>query len=137
MIDIGKILPEIKWKTSRSSGAGGQHVNKVETRVELIWSIDDSDAFDDEQKSLLKLKLAANTNKKGLFGIACDTHRSQLKNKEVAVRKFERILVVAFKEKKKRKPTKPSKAAVNERIKAKEKRGEIKKSRSVLRIGRE
>jgi len=129
MIDLEKILSEIKWKTSRSSGAGGQHVNKVETRVELLWNPDESAHFTDEQKEKIKTKLASHINKKGLLSVDCDTHRSQHKNKEVAVKKFEKLLQSSFKEKKKRKPTAPGKGAIEKRLKEKTVRSEVKKGR--------
>ena len=129
MKELGKILSEVKWKTSRSSGAGGQHVNKVETRVELLWNVAQSEAVSPDQIQIIFQKLATYINKKGVMSVACDSSRSQLKNKELAEKKFGKLLIAAFKEKKKRKATKPSKAAINERIKSKEIRSEVKQGR--------
>ncbi|OCX51363.1 peptide chain release factor 1 [Mucilaginibacter sp. PPCGB 2223] len=106
----------IQYKTSRSGGAGGQNVNKVSTKVELLFSISDSDVFTDEEKALLLGKLQSRLNKDGLLQIVCDEERSQYLNKEIALDKLADILTRALHQPKKRKKSKPSKAAIAARL---------------------
>ena len=101
---------EITYKTSRSGGKGGQNVNKVSTKVELLFSIDASNLFTDEEKKLLKGKLQSRFNKDGLVQVVCDTERSQYMNKEKVVERLMVLLTNALHQPKIRKPTKVSKA---------------------------
>lgn len=107
---------DVQYKTSRSGGKGGQNVNKVSSKVELLYSISDSTLFTDEQKALLTSKLQSRFNKDGLLQIVCEEERSQYLNKEKALEKLLAILTKALHQPKKRKASKPSKASVAARL---------------------
>src|SRR5215469_9843346 len=107
---------ELTWKTSRSGGKGGQNVNKVSTKVELLFSISSSALFSDEEKELLRQKLQSRFNKDGLVQVVCDEERSQYLNKEKAVERLVQLLTAALHKPKVRKPTKVSKAAKQARL---------------------
>lgn len=129
MIPIADIAQELNWKTSRSSGKGGQNVNKVETKVELLWDFNASTLLSDAQKTKITERLTNAINKEGQLSVTCETSRSQLKNKELAIKKLNTQLQKAFAEKKKRLTTKPSKASVERKITEKKNRGTIKTTR--------
>ena len=107
---------EITYKTSRSGGKGGQNVNKVSSKVELLFSIAGSALFTDEEKERLNHKLQSRFNKDGLVQVVCDEERSQYLNKEKAVERLITILTAALHKPKARKPTKISKAAKQARL---------------------
>jgi ribosome-associated protein len=129
-----EILKEVLFKTSRSSGKGGQNVNKVSTKVELKFHILNSKAFSDEQKYMLNEKLKNSIDSEGFLHIVSQISRSQLENKKIAVAKLFKLLKKALAVKRARKPTKPTKAAVQNRIKDKKHTGEIKKLRSKIQF---
>lgn len=122
-------LPEIIFQTSRSSGPGGQNVNKVESRVELRFSIPDSQLLSAEQKERLLGKLRSRLTAEGLLLITAQEDRSQLRNKDLALRKLHDLLLRALHQDKPRKATKPSKSAVRKRLDTKKKDGEKKANR--------
>ncbi len=107
---------EITYKTSRSGGKGGQNVNKVSSKVELLFSISHSVLFTDEEKALLNDKLQSRFNKDGLVQIICDEERSQYLNKEKAVERLVLLLTRALHVPKVRKAIKVSKAAKAARV---------------------
>ena len=120
---------EIKWRFSRSSGPGGQNVNKTESRVEIIFDIEDSKVLNDYQKSILKINLR-NKLVNNSLRLVFQEHRNQLLNRQLALMKLSEIIKNQLnKPFKLRKSTKPSKASQNKRIEFKKKRGELKKSR--------
>jgi ribosome-associated protein len=98
--------PEFKFRTSRSSGAGGQHVNTTETKVELVFDVDASSLLSEEEKAKLQKKWPNKINEEGEFRISSSQHRSQAANKEHVIKKFYLMLEKALKKEKKRIPTK-------------------------------
>ena len=125
---------EIKWRFSRSSAPGGQNVNKIESRVEIIFNLDDSKVLNDYQKALLKMHLKNKLVKNSLC-LAVQEHRNQSLNRQLALMKLSSIIKDGLnKPFKFRKSTKPSKASQNKRVEFKKKRGELKKSRQKEKI---
>lgn len=120
---------EITYKGIRSSGAGGQHVNKVSTKIELRFSVKNSFLLSDEEKERIHEKLSAYVNIEGELVITCQESRSQLKNKEIAYRKFIVLLTSALKQQKKRVKTKPSRSVREKRIQMKKMHAEKKERR--------
>ncbi len=104
---------EFVFQASRSSGAGGQNVNKVSTKVELRFKVQESNLLSDEEKMLIMSKLTARINNEGIFHIVSQTERTQLQNKEKCIEKFYTLVAKALTPKKKRKPTRIP-ASVNE-----------------------
>lgn len=125
---------ELVFKTSRSGGSGGQHVNKVETKVTLRWNIEESDYLSQDQKGILFDKLKTQVNKEGELVIHSEAKRSQLKNKELVIEKWKDLIHKAFIKKKKRKPTKISKTAKEKRRKAKTKKSVVKDNRKKPKV---
>jgi len=126
---ISTILPEVTFTATTGGGPGGQHVNKVSTKVTLRWSINLSTALCEEQRELLLRKLGTKLTKEGELLISSHESRSQSENKELVVKRLEKLLMWAFTRTKPRKATKPSKAAVQKRIDSKKRLGEKKKLR--------
>lgn len=120
---------EISYKTSRSGGKGGQNVNKVSTKVELLFSITDSALFTDEEKLLLTEKLQTRFNKDGLVQVICDEERSQFLNKEIALERLMVLFTKALHKPKVRKPAKVSRAAKLARLGYKKLQSDKKDSR--------
>lgn len=120
---------EFTFKTSRSGGSGGQHVNKVSTKVELDFDVVNSKILTDEQKDIITNKLAARITVDGILQVICQTERSQLRNKIAAIAKFHELIDTCFVVIKKRKVTKVSKAVKERRLLAKKRNAEIKKLR--------
>jgi ribosome-associated protein len=120
---------ETFYKTSRSGGKGGQNVNKVSSKVELLFSVNDSALFTEEEKQLLNEKLQARFNKDGYVQVICDEERSQYLNKQKALERLVGLLTRSLHKPKIRKATKPNKKAKAERL-------ENKKMQSVKKEGR-
>ena len=125
---------EIKWRFSRSSGPGGQNVNKIESRVEIIFNLEDSKVLNDYQKAILNINLK-NKLVKNILCLVVQEHRNQLLNRQLALMKFCSIIKDGLnKPFKIRKFTKPTKASQKKRVEFKRKHGELKKSRQKEKI---
>ena len=111
-----KFEREILFSASRSSGPGGQHVNKVSTKVELRFHIPNSELFSEEEKTILLQKLKNKINKDGELIIVSQEDRSQFKNKEAAIEKFLNLLKEALTPAKKRRATKPTRSSNQKRL---------------------
>jgi len=125
-ISRGVLDREIQFSFSRSSGPGGQHVNKVNTKVELRFNIDFSNILKEEQKETIKQKLANQLSQDGDLIIIAQATRSQIKNKQDAIEKFYTIINKVLTPQKKRKATKPSKSSKEKRLKEKKELSEKK-----------
>jgi len=125
------LLNELEFSASRSSGPGGQNVNKVNTKVTLRWNVKDSLLLTSEEKELLLHKLATRLTTEGALLLTAQEKRSQLQNKEEVVHKFDQLLKQAFTKKKKRKASKPSKSATQSRLDKKKKHSDKKKQRQI------
>lgn len=121
---------EIKYRTARSSGKGGQNVNKVETKVEAIWSVQDSRFFTEEEKTEIISKLSNRINKEGELLVQSSETRSQLENKELVTKKILELVHRALYRPKMRKPSQRTWASVEKRLVHKKKLSEIKKLRN-------
>lgn len=128
-MDIGMLITELSFRTSRSSGAGGQHVNKVDTRVELLFEVNASEALSAEEKEIVNQQLGSRISKSGILIMRCQKTRSQLKNKEIVTERFVDLITKALQPKKKRKPGKPPKSSVEKRLNLKRMKSEKKARR--------
>jgi ribosome-associated protein len=117
---------EFVFSASRSSGPGGQNVNKVSTRVELRFNIAKSLLLNDDEKNILMDKLANKINSEGELILVSQSERSQLQNKEKVVEKFFLLILRALTPRKKRKATRPSRSSVEERLEIKRQQSEKK-----------
>lgn len=123
------ILSEILIKAVRSSGKGGQHVNKVSTRIELYFQPGMSEGLSEPEKALIEQNLAAKISSDGILRITCDQSRSQARNKEIAIAKLMALLEDALREKKQRKKTRIPEGAKRRRLEEKAKRAKLKSER--------
>lgn len=120
---------ELSYKTSRSSGSGGQNVNKVETSVTVLWKVEDSAVFTESEKERILLKLKNKINAEGILQTTVSESRTQLQNKKIAIEKIQEMVNKSLIVPKKRIVTKPSRAKVEKRLESKKKLSEKKENR--------
>ena len=120
---------EVSFTTSRSSGPGGQHVNKVSTKVILQFNVIASPTLSEEQKAKISTALASRLTKEGVLTISCQSHRSQVANKKAAIDRFVELLHQSLKPKKRRKPTRIPHIVKYARLQTKKRKSDIKKMR--------
>ncbi len=125
-----QIVTEVILKAVRSGGKGGQNVNKVSTKVELYFDINNSEGLSEEEKKIISEKLSSRINSDGILLVVSQEDRTQLGNKKLVLEKLSHLLQQALLKKKKRKATKPTIASKEKRIQQKKKRSEAKSQRS-------
>ena len=128
-MEAEKIIAELQFKAVRSSGAGGQNVNKVSSKVVLTFDLKNSQALSDDEKALLENKLASRLTSEQVLILNCDEDRSQLKNKAIVTKRFIDIITAGLIIPKIRKATKIPKSVIRKRIKDKKTLSETKKNR--------
>ena len=128
---IGIPFSELHFRTSRSSGPGGQNVNKLETKVELLFDVDRSSSLSDEQKHSVHRSLEGRIDAEGILHVSSQRSRSQWGNKELAIEKFAALLRSALKPRKKRLATGATRASKERRLHSKKVHGQKKKTRTM------
>lgn len=128
-MDAEKIISELSFKAVRSSGSGGQNVNKVSSKVVLNFDLNASQSLSDEEKLLLQENIAARFTSENILILNCDEDRSQLKNKEIVIKRFLEIIKKGLFVPKVRKATKIPKSVIKKRIKDKKNVSDLKQSR--------
>ena len=128
-MEIQKIISELQYKAVRSSGAGGQNVNKVSSKVVLSFDLKNSQALSEEEKLRLETNLSSRLTTDLVLILNCDEDRSQLKNKEIVTKRFLELIKKGLVVPKIRKATKVPKSVIKKRIKDKKNLSEIKQSR--------
>ena len=124
-----KIITELTFKAVRSSGAGGQNVNKVSSKVVLSFDLLNSQSLSEDEKILISEKLKTKLTSDGILILNCDEDRSQVKNKEIVIKRFLKLIQNALVIPKKRKPTKIPRSVIEKRINEKRTTSEIKQNR--------
>lgn len=129
MVDADALSKEVNYLTARSKGSGGQHVNKVETKVTLVFSLVESNHLDSNQKQLLRENIGNKINTKGNIQVTAQKYSSQIKNKALCFQKFIALMNEGLKVKKKRKKHRLSNTQKEKRLKEKKRRANIKEFR--------
>ncbi len=134
MVEINSQLEipdaELELRTSRSSGPGGQNVNKLETRVTVRFDVAGSPSLDDEQRERIREALATRITKAGVLQVTSQRHRTQAANRDAAVARLAEIVAEALEPERERRPTRVPRAARRRRLEGKRRRGRLKKERS-------
>jgi len=128
-METEKLLSELNFKAVRSSGAGGQNVNKVSSKVVLSFDVSHSKSLSEEEKELIYNKLSARLTSENILILNCDEDRSQLKNKDIVIKRFLDIITKSLIIPKPRKATKVPKSVIKKRLKDKKSLSDIKHSR--------
>ena len=129
MIDANAFLKEVKYLTARSKGSGGQHVNKIETKVTLVFNLAESKLLESNQKQLLLQNIGNKINTKGNIQVTTQKYNSQIKNKVLCFQKFIALINEGLKVKKKRKKHRISTGQKEKRLKEKKRRSNLKEFR--------
>ena len=127
--DLNLLHTELSFKTSRSGGSGGQNVNKVSTKVLLEFDVLNSKVLDEIQRETIQAKLASKINSEGILQVVTQTERTQLKNKKIALEKFNLLITNCFLVRKERKATNVPKAVKEKRLNDKRIKSELKRWR--------
>ena len=127
IVNKEKITKELKFRAAKSSGAGGQHVNKTSSKIELYFDVNNSFALSNTQKNTLIQKLSSKLTKENTLILYCEETRSQHKNKEIVLKRFFRLIETNLTKPKKRKPTKPSYSSLVKKAENKQ-RNSLKKA---------
>ena len=122
-----EIIKELNFKAIRSSGAGGQHVNKVSSKIELNFNLENSNVLSEREKELLKTKLSSRLTKENKLILFCDETRSQHRNKDLVIKRFLELLKTNLIGPKNRKKTKPTRGSIKRKTENK-KRVSVKKA---------
>lgn len=122
-------LSELSYRFARSGGPGGQHVQRTETKVELLFDLANSPSLNDEQRALAQSRLAGRLDSAGVLHMTSQIGRSQAENRADVTERFRRLLAAALQPSKRRKPTRPGAAARQRRLDAKKRRAQIKQQR--------
>ncbi|MBO6881243.1 alternative ribosome rescue aminoacyl-tRNA hydrolase ArfB [Winogradskyella sp.] len=128
-MDAEALKSELTYKAVRSSGSGGQNVNKVASKVVLYFDLEASSVFNEDEKELLRAFFSNRLNKKGVLILSSDESRSQFRNKALVTQRFLELVEEGLKEDKERKPTKIPRAVKRKRLKNKRKNSEKKANR--------
>jgi ribosome-associated protein len=128
-MDLSTVSSELRFKAVRSSGAGGQNVNKVSSKVILTFDVRNSNGLDDAEKELILNKLTSRTSSEGILSLACDEDRSQFRNKDIVIRRFISLITDTLKVVVPRKATKVPKSVIRKRLKDKKNHSDLKQSR--------
>lgn len=131
--DVGIPPAELSFRFSRSSGPGGQHVQKTSTRVELLFDVANSPNLTDKQRAQVLERLAGYVDSSGVLHLTAQSERSQWRNREEAVARFQTLMRGALRRRKRRRSTRPTVASRERRLREKRRRSEIKRGRSKVR----
>ena len=122
-MNVENIIKELNFKAIRSGGAGGQHVNKVSSKVVLFFDVSKSENLKEEEKELIAKNLHSKLTKENILILNCDESRSQHKNKEIVIERFIELISNGLKIPKARRKTKPSRSSIQKRLETKKKLG--------------
>lgn len=128
-MNVEEFIKELQFKAIRSSGAGGQHINKTATKVEVSFNLEDSKALSEIEKEILRKKLATKISSEGVLRIQSDATRSQHKNKTLGIERMLELITSNLKKPKKRKKTKVPQSVIEKRLKIKKQQALKKKHR--------